>query len=197
MRENLVLGKVPMSEQPTKLDPRQQQLVDIWERHIAAEFQTHSLEETLATMVAEPAVNHVPILTGGTGAAEIRHFYGTYFIPCQPADATFVFVSRTVGRDRLVDELIHKFTHDIAMPWLLPGVPPTGRSVELAVIVVVEFEKDKIARERIYWDQASLLVQIGLLDPRGLPVRGREVARKLLDPSLPCNTLITDGTGGD
>ena len=173
-----------------KLSPAQHALVDTWERHIAAEFTLQSLDVTLETMVENPAVNHVPIMTGGTGGAEIRHFYGKYFIPRQPSDGEFVQVSRTVGHDRLVDEMVHKFTHTIEMPWLLPGVPPTGRAVALAVIVVVEFEGDKISRERIYWDQASLLVQVGLLDPAQLPVCGAEVARKVLDPGLAYNALI-------
>jgi carboxymethylenebutenolidase len=175
---------------PKNLTPAQQTLAAMWDQHTGAEFQDHDLEATLSTMVDDPAVNHVPILTGGSGAAEIRDFYSTYFIPCQPPDTEIVFHSRTIGENRLIDELVHKFTHTIPMPWLLPGVPPTGRRVELAVVVVVEFEKGKIARERIYWDNASLLVQVGVLDPAGLPVYGVEVTRKLSDSAMPNNALI-------
>jgi carboxymethylenebutenolidase len=110
-------------------------------------------------------------------------FYSTYFIPHHPADTTFLHVARTVGKDRLVDELIHKFTHTIEMPWILPGVPPTGKRVEIAVIVVVQFKEGKIAGERIYWDQASVLAQIGLIDASRLPVTGIEASRKVLDPA--------------
>jgi carboxymethylenebutenolidase len=172
------------------LTPDQQALADCWDAHTRAEFVEHSLEATLATMTAEPAVNHVAVITGGAGLEQVKHFYGTYFVPCQPPDTEIVLVSRTVGQNRVIDELIHKFTHTIAMPWLLPGVAPTGRRVELAVIVVVEFENGKIASERIYWDQASLLVQVGLLNPQKLPVWGAEVAHKILDPKRPSNELI-------
>ncbi len=116
--------------------------------------------------------------------------YGTYFIPAQPQDVEIVPVSRTVGHDRIVDELIYKFTHTIEMPWLLPGIPPTEKRAELAIVVVVQFQGEKIASEHIYWDQASLFVQIGLIDGKTLPAAGVEVARKLLDPSLPSNELI-------
>ena len=116
------------------------------------------LDQTMATMTDNPFVNHVPVITGGTGRENVRNFYGTYFIPCQPPDSEIKSIARTIGTDRLVDELIHSFTHTVEMPWILPGVPPTGKHVELAVNVVVEFEDGKIAGERIYWDQASVLV---------------------------------------
>ncbi len=100
-------------------------------------------------------------------------------------------MARTVGEDRIVDELIHKFTHTIEMPWILPGVPPTGKRVEVAVIVVVEFKDEKIVGERIYWDQASVLAQIGLIDKDKLPVTGIEASRKVVDPlQEPSNNLI-------
>ncbi|HZP27323.1 MAG TPA: ester cyclase, partial [Acidimicrobiia bacterium] len=88
-------------------------------------------------------------------------------------------------------EFIVRFTHDVEMDAVLPGVPPTGRRVELPHVAVVGFENGKVAFERIYWDQASLLVQIGLIDPDGLPVVGAEQARVVLDPSRPRNELIT------
>jgi carboxymethylenebutenolidase len=143
-------------------------------------------------MVPEPRVNHVPVITGGNGHAQIRHFYATHFIPCQPPDVTQTFVCRTVSDNRLVDELIYSFTHTIDMPWMLPGIPPTGKHVEVPIIVVVEFTGDRIAQERIYWDQASVLVQLGLLDPATLPIWGSEVARKMLDASQKSNVLIEE-----
>lgn len=178
------------------LTPAQQAMVEMWDKHTAAEFGSKSLEATMATMTAEPYVNHIPVMTGGKGLEAVKHFYSTYFIPAQPEDVEIVPVSRTVGHDRIVDELVYKFTHTIEMPWLLPGIPPTGKRAELAIVVVVQFQGDKIAHEHIYWDQASLLVQLGLIDGKNLPAAGVEVARKLLDPNLPSNDLIKRAADG-
>ena len=173
------------------LTPKQQAMVETWERHMAAEFEEKSIDATMATMSSNPFVNHVPVMTGGVGADNVRRFYSSYFIPGHPPDTETVPVARTVGDDRLVDELIHKFTHTIEMPWILPGVTPTGRWVEIAVIVVVQFKDGKIAGERIYWDQASVLTQIGLIDSERLPVTGIEASRKVIDPvQEPSNRLI-------
>ena len=173
------------------LTPRQQAMVEMWDRHTAAEFQSRSIDATMATMTSEPFVNHVPVMTGGVGGDDVRRFYSTRFIPRQPPDSEVVPVFRTVGENRVVDELVHKFTHTVEMPWILPGIPPTGRRVEIAVIVVVTFEDGRIAGERIYWDQASVLVQVGLLDTAKLPVVGIESSRKVADPaSVPSNQLI-------
>ncbi|MDA2917981.1 ester cyclase [Desulfobacterota bacterium AH_259_B03_O07] len=180
-------------EEELPLTPSQQKMVELWEKHTASEFVTKSIEDTMSTMTQEPFVNHVPAMTGGLGLDNVRKFYSKYFIPSQPPDTEIVLISRTVGTDRIVDELIHKFTHTIVMPWILPGVPPTGKRVEHAVVAVVHFKDGKIDSEHIYWDQASLLVQIGLLDSKTLPVAGVETARKLLDPSLPSNELMKHG----
>ena len=171
-------------------------MVQIWERHMAAEFKERSVEATMATMAPEPFVNHVPVMTGGVGMSEVRHFYGTSFIPSHPPDTEVVPIARTVGHDRLVDELIHKFTHTNEMPWILPGIPPTGKRVEVAVVVVVQFADGKITGERIYWDQASVLAQIGLIDAKKLPVTGIEASRKVVSPGQePSNRLIQRGHG--
>jgi carboxymethylenebutenolidase len=106
-----------------------------------------------------------------------------------PPDTEMVPISRTIGSDQLVDEMVFKFTHTIRMDWMLPGVAPTGRPVEVALVAVVKFREGKLAHEHIYWDQASVLVQLGLLDAGILPVAGVESARKALDPSLPSNVL--------
>jgi carboxymethylenebutenolidase len=173
------------------LTPVQKRMVSVWEQHMAAEFQKKSLEATMATMTAEPVVNHVPVMTGGVGRKQVAQFYGTYFIPNHPRDTEIRSISRTIGHDRIVDEIIHQFTHNIPMPWILPGIPPTGKKVTVAVIVVIQFKGEKISEERIYWDQASVLTQIGLLDPKRLPVVGKEEADKVLDPSdQPSNKLI-------
>jgi carboxymethylenebutenolidase len=129
-------------------------------------------------------------MTGGRGSAEMKEFYGTHFIPKMPSDTTLRLLARTVGKDRLVDEFVFSFTHDIKMDWMLPGLPPTNRKVEVPMVVVVQFQGDKIACERIYWDQASVLVQIGLIGPAGLPIAGVEQARKFENPLLPSNELI-------
>ena len=172
------------------LTPRQQFLSDLWDQHMLHEFGTLDTEETLDTMVERATVNHVPVITGGRGRAELREFYSRHFIPTHPADVEMVEVSRTIGVDGLAFEFVATFTHSTEMAWLLPGVAPTGRRVEMAAVVVVRFAGDKLVSEQIYWDQASVLVQVGLLERDGLPVVGAEAARKVLDPSLPSNELI-------
>ena len=162
----------------------------LWDEHLNYEFATRNTEDTLATMVGEPYVNHVPVMTGGTGFAELGRFYTNHFIPQMPKDTSLVPISRTVGADRVVDEMIFSFTHDEEIDWMLPGIPPTGKRVEIPLIAVVNFRGDKLYHEHIYWDQASVLVQIGKLDPTGLPVAGVETADKVKDKSLPSNTLM-------
>lgn len=152
----------------------------IFDEHVDNEFVAKDVAATMATMVAEPRVNHVPTMMGGVGAEALTDFYDKYFIGHWPADTRIIPVCRTVGADRVVDEMIMSFTHDIPMPTFLSGVAPTGRAVLLPVVVVMGFEADKVAYERIYWDQASLLVQVGLLDERLLPVTGVAQAHKVL-----------------
>lgn len=149
----------------------------------------------MATMVDEPYVTHVPTLAGGVGGEDVRRFYASHFIGKWPDDVAITEVSRTVGKDRVVDEMVMNFTHDRVIDTFLPGLAPTGRSVQLPVVVVTGFEGDKVAYEHIYWDQASLLAQVGALDPADLPVSGPEQAAKLLDKSLPCNELIERALG--
>ncbi len=160
-------------------------LIRLWEEHIKHEFETRDTEATLATMVDDAYVNHVPLMTGGYGKGALRHFYSRDFIPSMPPDTKLAPVSRTVGEDQLVDELIFSFTHTQEIPWMLPGIAPTNRRVEVPLVAIVRFRGDKLVHEHIYWDQASVLVQVGLLNPEGLPVCGAESARKVLDPSLP------------
>jgi carboxymethylenebutenolidase len=138
-------------------------------------------------------VNHIPVLTGGSGRDELREFYSKRFIPQMPPDTEMTSVSRTIGEDQIVDEMIFKFTHTIPMDWMLPGISPTGKPVEVPLVAIVRFRDNKLAHEHIYWDQASVLVQIGLLDPAKLPVDGIESAKKVLDPSLPANELMQRG----
>jgi carboxymethylenebutenolidase len=165
-------------------------LRNLWEEHMRHEFATHDTEETLATMVDDAYVNHIPVLTGGVGKEALREFYSKRFIPQMPPDTEVIPVSRTIGTDQLVDEMIFKFTHTIRMDWMLPGVAPTGKRVEIPLVAIVRFRDNKLAHEHIYWDQASLLVQLGLLDPSALPVAGVETARKVVDNTLPSNALM-------
>jgi carboxymethylenebutenolidase len=165
-------------------------LVALWEEHCRCEFEARDANATMATMVPQPYVNHIPTMTGGVGYEEVKHFYAHHFIPVNPPDFRLTAVSRTVGVDRVVDEFIAHFTHTTVMDWLLLGVPPTGATVEIPMVAIVQFEGDKVAHEHIYWDQASVLVQVGLLEPRGLPVAGAETAHKVLNKSLPSNRLI-------
>jgi len=162
----------------------------LWEKHTLYEFGTRDVAATMRTMVAEPYVNHIPVMTGGVGGDELARFYAHHFIPKCPADFKLTPISRTVGADRLVDEMLVSFTHDVEIDWMLPGVPPTGKHVEVPTVAIVNFRGDKLYHEHIYWDQASVLVQIGLLNPRGLPVAGVETAKKLVDETRPSNTLM-------
>src|SRR6516164_9385348 len=155
------------------------ELIRLWEEHTKHEFSTCDPELTLATMVEDAYVNHVPVLTGGTGKSALRVFYERDFIPSMPPDTKLIPISRTVGEEQLVDEMIFSFTHTREMPWMLPGIPPTNRHVEVALVAIVRFRDGKVAHEHIYWDQASVLKQIGLLTDPGLPVLGAESAHKV------------------
>jgi len=184
------MAKLEGTDRNISLTPAQQRLSELWEEHVRYEFSTRNTEDTLATMVEDAYVNHIPVLTGGVGRDELREFYSKGFIPQMPPDTEMMPVSRTIGEDQIVDEMVFKFTHTIPMDWMLPGIPPTGKRVEVPLVAIVRFRDGKLAHEHIYWDQASVLVQIGLLDPAKLPVAGVECARKVLDPSLPANELM-------
>ena len=154
----------------------------VFDAHVAAEFVDMDLDATMATMTDDPYVYHLPAMTGGVGVESVRQFYADHFIGKWPADIQITPVSRTTGHNQVVDELVLSFTHDIEMPQLLPGVAPTGRPVTLAFCVVVGFADGKVSHEHIYWDQASLLAQVGLIDADSLPVTGAEQAESLIDP---------------
>jgi len=168
----------------------QQTLSARWDDHVKYEFATRNTDDTLETMVADAYVNHVPVMTGGVGHDELRNFYSQRFIPQMPPDTAMTPVSRTIGIDRVVDEMVFEFTHTIKMDWMLPGVEPTGKHVRVALVVIVHFRDGKLAHEHIYWDQASVLAQLGLIDAAKLPVAGAESAAKVLDPKLRSNELM-------
>jgi len=169
----------------------QQVLSQRWDDHVKYEFATRNTDDTLETMVVDAYVNHVPVMTGGVGHEELREFYSTRFIPQMPPDTAMTPVSRTIGVNQIVDEMVFEFTHTIKMDWMLPGVEPTGKHVKVALVVIVHFRDGKLAHEHIYWDQASVLAQLGLIDSTKLPVVGVESAEKVLNPTLPSNRLMS------
>ena len=171
-------------------------LSDAWDRHTSAEFAAHDPERAIATMSDAPRVNQVPVMIGGDGRGQLYEFYGEHFLSQIPPDMEMTPVSRTIGQGRVVDELLATFTHTITMDWMLPGIPPTGKRVEVALVVVAQFDGELLAHEHLYWDQASVLVQLGLLQPGLLPVVGAEGARSVLDRSIPLNQLIQRAKGG-
>ena len=159
-------------------------LVQLWEEHTKHEFATRDTEATLATMVDDAYVNHIPVMTGGYGKSALRRFYSRDFIPSMPPDTTLTPISRTVGEDQIVDEMIFRFTHTQEMPWMLPGIAPTNRRVEVPLVAIVHFRGGKLAHEHIYWDQASVLKQIGLLEDSKLSVFGAETAHRVANPEV-------------
>jgi len=174
-------------------------LEQVWDAHVTAEFEDKDADAAVATMCDDASLLHVPVATGARGADQLRRFYAEIFIPSWPDDTDVVPVSRTVGETRLVDELLVQGTHDRPMPFWLPGVEPTGRRFELAHAAVITFRDGLIESEHIYWDQASLLVQLGLFDPtyragtgggESPPVLGVAQTRAYTDPTYPLNELI-------
>jgi len=162
----------------------------LWERHLECEFVDRDVESNMQTMVAQPYVNSVPTMTGGVGYDELYNFYKYHFLDVNPGDTHTIPISRTIGADRVVDEMIFCFTHDREIDWMLPGVAPTGNYVEVPLVAIVCFRGGKLYNEHIYWDQASVLVQIGLLTRDGLPVTGIEATQKLINEQLPSNLLM-------
>ncbi|MYF08057.1 MAG: dienelactone hydrolase family protein, partial [Rhodospirillaceae bacterium] len=162
----------------------------LWDMHCYYEFATRDVDATMATMVAQPYVNHIPTMTGGVGYTELHRFYKNHFVNANPDDTALIPVSRTVGADRVVDEMIFEFTHDREIDWMLPGVAPTGKRVRIPLVAIINFRGPKLYHEHIYWDQASVLVQIGVLDAKDLPTAGMATAAKMLDETQPSNTLM-------
>lgn len=163
----------------------------LWEQHAYYEFGLRDADKTISTMVAEPYVNHVPTLSGGVGRKQLHHFYKHFFVDVHPDDMEITLVSRTVGVDRVVDEMVATFTHDRLIEYLLPGIPPTGRRISVTTVAVVSFRGSKLYHEHIHYDMGTLLAQAGLIDPKLLPVAGAEAAEKVLDPARhPSNDML-------
>ena len=170
--------------QHAALTTDEQKLAGVWDEHLRAEFQARSVKETLATMVANPRLHLAPVMLGANGKEEVSEFYRR-FMSQIPSDTEIVPVSRTVGQGRVVEEIIFRFTHDVRMDWMVPGIPPTGKRVEIPLLIVIQFDGDKMVHEHLYWDQASVLVQLGMLSPARLPVVGAESARSIIDRNIP------------
>lgn len=193
------------------LSARAPLLETLWDTHTALEFADRDPAATMQTMIAQPYVNHTPTMTGGIGAPDLTRFYTHFFIPQNPPDMQLRLLSRTVGVDRVVDEMFISFTHDREVSWMLPGIPATGKKVEIIVVAVVNLRGGLLCHEHIHWDQASVLVQIGLLDvglvPAGfrtvveaerdkvtrVPALGAEAARKVVDEHDGQSNLLIPG----
>ena len=171
----------------------EQALIDVWESHLAAEFEQKNADLAIATMTEHPVLIHVPVGTGATGREPLRNFYREIFIPQLPQDAEIQLLTRTVGQDRLIDEFILRFTHTVQMDWLVPGIRPTGHRVEAPHVGIIAFEDGKIRSEHIYWDQASILLQLAVLKG-DFPILGVDQCDRLLNPNAPANRLIKNLT---
>jgi carboxymethylenebutenolidase len=164
-------------------------LIDVWDAHTASEFAHKDADAAIDTMTDHPVLIHVPVGTGATGREPLRRFYREIFIPQMPPDAELQVLTRSVGQNRIIDEFILRLTHTVQMDWFAPGIPPTGRELVVPTVGIVAFEGGKIASEHIYWDQATVLRQLGVLHG-DLPVLGADQAARLLDPEAPANTLL-------
>ena len=161
------------------LSEKQQAMVELWEAHVRYEFEDHDVDSTLKTMTRYPHILNIPTRAGGVGVEGVREFYAHSFLHRMPEDITSILLSRTVSDHQIVDETILKFTHSVDMPWILPGVAPTHKKVELPLVVIIAFKEGAIEHEHIYWDQGMVLAQLGLINQEKLPVKGVEVARQL------------------
>nr|XP_031864425.1 uncharacterized protein CI109_000339 [Kwoniella shandongensis]KAA5531497.1 hypothetical protein CI109_000339 [Kwoniella shandongensis] len=168
----------------------------IWEEHTGHEFFTRSVAKTMGTMVAQPYVNHVPTITGGVGRRDLTAFYRDHFIFSNPRDTVQTMVSRCVGLDRIAEEFTFSFTHDQMVDWLLPGVPPTGKQINIPMNAFVSIRGDRLYHEHISWDQATAYRQVGLLSSH-VQFRNAEMSGQLRLPTSDgndaANMLMTVG----
>jgi carboxymethylenebutenolidase len=163
---------------PNVLTSDQQTLLAAWQRHTYAEFVLKDADAALATMTENPYLLMIATGTACVGRAAVREYYADHFLPAIPPDLELASLSQTIGSDRLVEEMVLRFTHTMEMDWLLPTLRPTGRRAEFIIAAVICFEDGKVAHERIYWDQATLLSQMGVLD-HPLAAGGTDSVRQL------------------
>ncbi len=135
----------------------------LWEQHLVGEFVTKDVDLSLSTMVEDASVMHLPTRSGGKGKAELRPYYRDMFIPAIPSEWEHTVTNRVMTEDTIVEEAKVRLVHSKQMDWFLPGIPPTGKTVEMELVIVIQFRDGKMAAERIYWDQAAVLRQIGKL----------------------------------
>jgi hypothetical protein len=182
----------------------QTDLEGVRETFAALSFRAKDAAGTVESIMQDGYVNNSPTLTGGSGQRALYHFYHDFFMPGNPPSMATKLISRTIGVDRVVDEMVVSFKHTQEMPWILPGVPPTGKAVQIAIVSIIAVRGGKLVSEHVYWDQASVLVQIGALDPsyiskalsskgcKKLPIVGADAARKVLDvDKVETNSLIS------
>jgi carboxymethylenebutenolidase len=167
----------------------EQALIDVWGTHTAAEFELKDADAAIATMTEHPVLIHVPVGTGATGRERLRKFYREIVIPQIPPDFEVELLTRSVGQNRLIDEFIVRFTHTVQMDWFAPAIAPTGRRLVVPHVGILAFEGGKISSEHIYWDQATVLLQLGILED-GRPALGADQADRLSNSDAPANTLI-------
>lgn len=165
------------------------QLIDVWEAHTAAEFEKKDADAAMATMTDNPELIHFPVGTGALGRAGVRKFYSETLIPQAPPDFDLQVLTRSVGHNRVIDEFVMHFTHSLRMDWLAPGLEATDRQVAVPTVAIIGFEDGKICSEHIYWDQATVLVQLGLLQD-GLPTLSASQCERLLDRNVPVTHLL-------
>lgn len=181
------LGLISKEPQPARRVPggdivNQEEMVALWEQHTAYEFVIKDADLAVATMVEDASVMHLPTMSGGFGKNYLRGYYRDVFIPGIPQSTTMETVDRLVGGGSLVEEIIMRMPHDQEIPFLLPGLAATGRTLEVPLVVVVKFRDELMESERIYWDQAAVLAQLGLIAAKDLPMAGvTEAARFLRD----------------
>ena len=161
------------------LTPYQQTMLATWQQHTYAEFVLKDADAALATMIENPYVLAIPSGTGGMGRIGVREFYADQFLPKIPPDFELTSLSQIFSNDRIVEEFVIHFTHTLGMDWMLPCLPATGRKVEFAMVGIIQFQASKIANERLYWDQATVLSQLGVLD-RPVAAAGVGSAAQLL-----------------
>jgi len=164
----------------------------LFAEHTYHEFTTKDVDATMETMIDEPYVNHVPTLAGGVGHDMLKRFYKYHFVNQNSGGRDRLRISYTLGSDRVVLESYTKFRHDAVIDRYFPNIPPTGKLVEIATVIIVKFRGDKVCHEHLYWDQGSALKQIGVLQADGLPIAGAEAARKILDETLPSNIFMQE-----
>ncbi len=138
--------------------------VKLWEQHIVGEFVEKDVDLSLSTMVEDASVMHMPTRSGGKGKAELKPYYRDMFIPSIPPEWEHTVTNRIVTDNYLVEEATVRLVHTKQMDWFLPGVPPTGKPIEVELVILIRFRDGKMAAERIYWDQAAVLRQIGRLE---------------------------------